>query len=119
MVEFCKEFCFYFKQETLARFVFNRARHTYSSTSLLFGCLGLLLLLNLELAVLRQNSNGAVGRGALLQGVVGDGDQLVALLLGVAQLETIKVVEGSTLKDKYEKTISGFTNTKQNELINK
>lgn len=64
---------------------------------LLLGRLGLLQLLDLELAVLGQLTGCAVGCGALLQGVVGDGDQLVALFLRIAELEPIEIVEGSTL----------------------
>lgn len=69
-----------------------------SSTLLLLEGLVLLQLLDLDLAVLLQDANGAVRLRALLQRVVGDGQQLVALLLGVAQLEAVEVVQTGTLE---------------------
>lgn len=74
----------------------SAASHTPTTLLLLEG-LVLLQLLDLDLAVLLQDAHRAVGLRALLQRVVGDGQQLVALLLGVAQLETIEVGQTSAL----------------------
>lgn len=61
--------------------------------SILFLGLGLGLLGAQTLTtILLQDAWCTIGLGALLQCVEGNGQQLVALTLGIAQLETVKVV---------------------------
>lgn len=56
--------------------------------------LGLGLLSAQTLAtILLEDAWCAIGLGALLQCVEGNGQQLIALALGIAQLEAIKVVQ--------------------------
>lgn len=74
------------------------ANQSTRNALLLLEGLVLLQLLDLDLAVLLQDARGAVGLCALLQRVVSDGEQLVALLLGVAQLKAIKVIQTGTLR---------------------
>lgn len=74
----------------------HRSEHCRNALLLLEG-LVLLQLLDLNLAILLQDARRAIGLRALLQRVVGDGEQLVALLLGVAQLEAVKVVQTGAL----------------------
>lgn len=74
-----------------------------TNTLLLLVGLVLLQLLDLDLTVLLQDAHRAIGLRALLQRVVGDGQQLVALLLGVAQLEAVEVVQTGALNRDNQK----------------
>lgn len=71
-----------------------------TDTLLLLEGLVLLQLLDLDLTVLLQDAHRAVRLRTLLQRVVGDGQQLVALLLGVAQLEAVEVIQTGALKKR-------------------
>lgn len=82
----------------------------YVLSNLLLGS-ALLDTLSLQFAnaitfVLLEFADGTIFLGTLLQGVEGNGQQLVALTLGITQLEAIEIVQLGALKVDKTKFIS-------------